>query len=128
LIEKTDTGTTVTSARKEGSQMLPGRDRDERAIGSLADDEEKADRVAEMLKALAHPLRLRILAILNEGDRNVNSLAERLGVSQSSVSQHLRTLRMQGLLVGSREGSNVRYALARPRLKELVKYLEGCPD
>jgi DNA-binding transcriptional ArsR family regulator len=94
----------------------------------LIDNPDKAEHVAEIVKAMAHPLRLRILAILKEGDQNVKSLAERLGVPHSLASLHLRTLRIHGILNASREGATVRYTLARPRLKELIEYLDGCPD
>jgi DNA-binding transcriptional ArsR family regulator len=95
----------------------------------LTDNSQKAEHVAEVMKALAHPLRIRILAVLSAGvQENVTGLANRLGVSQSVLSQQLRILQTHGLLVGVRDGSSVRYTLARPRLKELVKYLDGCPD
>ena len=95
---------------------------------NLIDNLDKAEHVAELVKAMAHPLRLSILAILNEGDQNVKSLAERLGVSHAHASVHLRTLRVHGILIATRKGSTVRYTLARPRLKELIQYLDGCPD
>jgi ArsR family transcriptional regulator len=95
----------------------------------LTDNPKRAEQIAEMLKALAHPLRIRILAVLSEGTQeNVTGLGNRLGVSQSVASQQLRILHTHGLLVGVRDGSSVRYALARTRLKEFVQYLEGCPD
>ena len=97
-------------------------------MSGLSDNKERAELIAEILKALAHPLRIRILAILSEGaHENVNGLASRLGASQPLVSQQLAILRIHGLLVGVRAGSSVQYKLARPRLKQLVKYLEECP-
>jgi DNA-binding transcriptional ArsR family regulator len=96
---------------------------------SLPDNVQRAEQIAEMLKALSHPLRIRILAVLSEsGQKNVTGLATRLGASQSFVSRQLGVLRTHGLLVGSRVGQSVQYTLARPRLRDLVKYLEGCPD
>lgn len=98
-------------------------------MGSLTNNVERAEQIAETLRAVAHPLRIRILAVLSEGvEENVTELACRLGVSQSLVSQQLRVLRTHGLLAGLRVGHSVHYTLARPRLKELVRYLEGCPD
>ena len=98
-------------------------------MNSLTDNLERAEQIAEILKALAHPMRIRILAVLSEGvHENVTGLASRLGASQSFVSQQLRILRTHGLLVSIRLGQSVQYTLARPRLKELVKYLEQCPD
>ncbi|MCB2187292.1 MAG: metalloregulator ArsR/SmtB family transcription factor [Deltaproteobacteria bacterium] len=92
----------------------------------LAASEERADRVAEMVKAIAHPMRLRIIATLAEGTQRVNSLAAYLGARPSAVSQQLRILRMSGLVSPLREGGEVYYALAEPRLRELLTCLEGC--
>jgi DNA-binding transcriptional ArsR family regulator len=98
-------------------------------VKSLTDNPERAEQIAEMLKALAHPLRIRIFAVISEGsEENVTGLATRLGEFQPHVSQQLGILRTHGLLVGKRVGSSVRYSLARPRLRELVQYLEGCSD
>jgi ArsR family transcriptional regulator len=94
---------------------------------TLKNSRHKAEEVAQIVKALAHPIRLRILAILCDGAENVNALADRLDVTQSLISQHLRVMRSQGLLVTERRGSLVYYALSRDRLKLLVQYLDGCP-
>ena len=56
-------------------------------------DPERARRVSEVLKAVAHPLRIRIVAILAEKDENVTALAETLEAPQAIVSQQLRILR-----------------------------------
>jgi DNA-binding transcriptional ArsR family regulator len=81
---------------------------------------------AEVLKAIAHPLRLRIIAILCEGDEHVNGLAERLDVSQAIVSQQLRILRMRNLVASTRENGFSRYSLAEPNLRKMISCLEGC--
>lgn len=96
-------------------------------MDSLADNQEKAEQVAEIMKALAHPIRLRILAVLSRGELNVTELAQRLGIPQPHASLHLGVLRNHGVLNSRRDGPSVRYSLARKRLKELVEYLEGCP-
>jgi ArsR family transcriptional regulator len=93
---------------------------------SLSHDSERAARIAEVLKALAHPIRLRIVAILCDGDEHVNALAERLGVSQPIVSQQLRILRMGGLVDVARENGLAVYHLAEPRLGQIVECMEQC--
>ncbi len=98
------------------------------ATGRLTTDRIKAASVADTLKALAHPVRLRVIALLCEGDANVGELGERLGVKQAIVSQQLRILRMSRLVDTSRQGGFVRYRLAEPRLRELVRCFEGCPS
>jgi DNA-binding transcriptional ArsR family regulator len=93
---------------------------------SLADEADRAARIADVLKALAHPLRLRLVAVLCEGNQHVTGLAERLGVTQPLVSQQLRILRMRGLVEARTESGRAVYRLAEPRLPELIACLGGC--
>lgn len=67
--------------------------------------------VAETMQALATPSRVRILACLREEARSVGELAQAVGMEQSAVSHQLRMLRHLGLVVGSREGRRIVYAL-----------------
>ena len=96
-------------------------------MSRLKSSQTKAEHVAQIVKAIAHPIRLRILAILCEGAENVTTLALRLDAAQSLISQHLRVMRSEGLVVADRRGSQVYYALARERLRSLIRYLEDCP-
>ncbi len=66
---------------------------------------------AEFFKALAHPLRIRILDALREGEIGVNDLCSRLDVEQSNLSQQLGVLRSRNLVVGRKEGNNVYYSV-----------------
>ena len=86
----------------------------------------QAEHLAELLKALGHPVRLRIVAILSGGDRCVGELADLLGVRQATASQQLRILRMSGLVRVTRRGGYSHYCLAEPRLIDLVGCLRGC--
>ena len=95
-------------------------------MGSLVEARPRAAYLAEVLKALAHPARLRIIAVLCEGEQNVNGLASRLGLPQAIVSQQLRILRMSGLVAAERQGGFCRYHLTQPRLRQLLNCLEGC--
>jgi DNA-binding transcriptional ArsR family regulator len=79
-----------------------------------------------LLQALAHPVRLRLVATLCEREVEVNALAAALGVSQPIVSQQLRILRMARLVSVKREGGRARYRLAHPTLRELVQSLARC--
>jgi ArsR family transcriptional regulator len=89
-------------------------------------DPERARRVSEVLKAVAHPLRIRIVAILAEGDENVTALAEKLEAPQAIVSQQLRILRSQGLVDAARENGFARYRLVQTSLRTLVACMESC--
>ena len=82
--------------------------------------------MAEVLKAVAHPLRLRIVASLCEGEAHVGALAERLGASQAIVSQQLRILRSHGLVAATRAGGFARYRLIEQNLRGLVRCMENC--
>jgi ArsR family transcriptional regulator len=92
----------------------------------LAADGARAVHLAEVLKAVAHPLRLRIVAILVEGDANVTELAEKLGAPQPIVSQQLRILRGHGLVSAEREDGFATYRLLERNLEGLVSCMERC--
>lgn len=92
----------------------------------IAQDPQRAAQVAEILKAIAHPLRVQIIAILVQGPEHVNALAEKLGTKQAVVSQQLRILRMRGLVAVAREGGFATYRIAEPNLHQMVSCMEGC--
>jgi len=71
---------------------------------------------ASMMRAIGHPLRLRILEILEQGEANVSELCEALGTSQPRISQQLARLRLEGVLETQREGNQVFYRIARPEV------------
>lgn len=93
---------------------------------AIATDPARAAQLAEVLKAVAHPLRLRIIAVLVEREANVSALAERLGASQAIVSQQLRILRQGGLVAVDREGGFATYRLLERNLEGLVHCMEHC--
>lgn len=92
----------------------------------LADDSTKASRVSEILASLGHPTRLRIVAVLAEGEEHVTGLSERLGISQPHISQQLSILRMRGLVEVVRAGGFAFYHLAEPRLRNVISCMEQC--
>jgi DNA-binding transcriptional ArsR family regulator len=76
----------------------------------------------ELLSALAAPLRLSIVALLDQhGTRCVHQLVDELGAPQPLVSQHLRVLRSAGLVVGERRHREVHYALVDPHVAGIVR-------
>jgi DNA-binding transcriptional ArsR family regulator len=88
-----------------------------------------AKELSDLLGALAHPHRLRILIELREQELDVNSLQQMLGISHSSVSQNLALLRAHRVVHERREGRRVIYSLSDHRmgdwLLEGLKFLEG---
>lgn len=67
---------------------------------------------AEFFKALAHPLRIRILDCLRDGEKGVNELSEMLQVEQANVSQQLAILRARNLVIGRKSGTGVFYSIS----------------
>ena len=78
---------------------------------------------AEMAKALGHAHRLEILELLAQGERSVESLAERAGLTIGNASQHLRLMRQAGLLVSRRDGKRILYRLSDPAVLDLTAAL-----
>lgn len=75
---------------------------------------------AEFFKALAHPLRIRILEILAEGDKSVNEIQTLVGSEGSAVSQQLQVLRAKNIVSGTKDGNKVIYTLKDPMIIELL--------
>lgn len=79
---------------------------------------------AEMLKALAHPVRLCIVrGLLEKKQCNVTYMQECLELPQSTVSQHLQKLRSLGIVEAERSGLEVNYTLANEKVIRLVRHL-----
>lgn len=75
---------------------------------------------ADFFKALAHPMRIRILEILSQGERNVNELQTMLESEGSAVSQQLAVLRSKNLVNTVKEGTTVIYSLRDPLISDLL--------
>jgi DNA-binding transcriptional ArsR family regulator len=75
---------------------------------------------AEFFKALAHPLRIRILESLVEGEKSVTEIQELLGSEGSAVSQQLSILRSKNIVVGTKDKNRVVYSLRDPMVAELL--------
>ena len=75
---------------------------------------------AALLKALAHPRRLQIVAELADQDRCVHELVDALGIAQPTVSQHLQVLRAARLVTATRVGKENRYTLADHHVSHIV--------
>lgn len=75
---------------------------------------------SEFFKALAHPMRIRILELLCEGEKNVNELQAILGSEGSAVSQQLAVLRNKNVVSATKEGTSVIYSLKDPLIRDLL--------
>ncbi|MDJ0770937.1 MAG: metalloregulator ArsR/SmtB family transcription factor [Ilumatobacter sp.] len=85
-------------------------------------DHDAVERGAELLKVLGSPVRLGVILALEEhGEQCVHELTDLLEVNQPLISQHLRVLRSANLIVGRREGKEVRYSIADHHVTHIVR-------
>ena len=87
---------------------------------SLIDKEEHIETAARALKAIAHPLRLKILCVVGDQEACVQDIVDAVGTSQSNISQHLAILREKGVLVARKDANRVFYRVGDQRTLQLV--------
>lgn len=75
---------------------------------------------AQLFRVLGHPVRIRILELLRDGERTVKDLQAELELDSSGTSQHLAALRQQGVLDSRPAGTSVYYRIRDPRISELL--------
>ena len=78
----------------------------------LAEMQANANRVSDVLKAIANGARLMLVCQLAEGEKSVGELQSIIGLGQSALSQHLAVLRHEGLVAFRREGQTIHYRLS----------------
>lgn len=84
----------------------------------------KYSKIAEMLKVLAHPVRLCIVeGLLDHGECNVTYMQECLDTPQSTVSQHLQKLKSAGIVEGKRNGLEINYSICNDQVADLLNVL-----
>lgn len=88
-------------------------------------DDQALDQVAEYFRALAEPLRLKLLNALRDGPLNVSELTELVGSSQANVSKHLGVLAKAGLVSRQSRGTSVFYEIGDPRTYQLCDLVCG---
>lgn len=87
---------------------------------TLMSREEDIDRASRSLKAMSHPLRLKILCTLGDQEVSVQDIVERVGTSQSNISQHLAILRDKGILASRKDANRVYYRVGDNRTLRLI--------
>jgi ArsR family transcriptional regulator len=98
------------------------------SVHSLA-GESQASELALLAKAVAHPIRVRILQLLLSREHcYCGEIVEELPLAQATVSQHLKVLKEAGLIVGEVEGLRTCYWASRERLGELHDLVGGLVD
>ena len=88
---------------------------------------ESLERAANMLKAIAHPIRISIIGCLEDGrKKTVTEIHNQLGIEQSTASHHLGILKDKGVLASKREGKNTWYFLKHENLKTVLNCINNC--
>jgi DNA-binding transcriptional ArsR family regulator len=91
-----------------------------RDIFDLIEKQEHIEQAARALKAMSHPLRLKILCVLGPGEVSVQEIVDAVGTSQSNVSQHLAVLRDKGVLRARKDANRVFYRVGDERTLQLI--------
>ena len=86
----------------------------------LIDKDEDILQASLAMKAIAHPLRLKILCVLGDKEVSVQDIVSDVGTSQSNISQHLAILRDKGVLATRKDANRVYYRIGDPRTIKLV--------
>ena len=107
---------------KFGSTKKPVLETDEGTddYDNLFTGDEDIDRASRSLKAMSHPLRLKILCTLGDQEVSVQDIVDQVGTSQSNISQHLAILRDKGILASRKDANRVYYRVSDSRTLELI--------
>lgn len=97
----------------------------ENIVQLLMHNEEDINLAARSMKAMAHPLRLKILCLLSStsAEVSVHEIVTQVGTSQSNISQHLSILRDKGILLARKDANKVFYKVSDPKITKLIGLL-----
>lgn len=93
-------------------------------IPALMTKDEDIERASRSLKAMSHPLRLKILCTLGDTEVSVQEIVDRVGTSQSNISQHLAILRDKGILASRKDANRVFYRVGDARTLRLIDMMQ----
>ncbi len=91
---------------------------------NLLGTDEDIERASRSLKAMSHPLRLKILCVLGNKELSVQQIVDAVGTSQSNISQHLSTLRDRGILDSYKDANRVFYMVGDSRTLKLISMMK----
>ena len=92
-------------------------------------DHVELDRMADTLKVIAHPVRIAILGLLEEGSRlTVTEIYQKLDIDQAPASHHLGLLKSRGLLKSQREGKSNYYSLDKDAISDVMCCFKKCTN
>jgi ArsR family transcriptional regulator len=84
------------------------------------------ERASRVIRVVGHPLRLRLLELLEGEERNVTELVLASGIGQAIVSQQLRILRAEGVVGDRRDGARVFYRITEPKVSKILDCIREC--
>jgi ArsR family transcriptional regulator len=93
-------------------------------LSNLLARDQDIDRASRALKAISHPLRLKILCMLGEEEASVQDIVSMVGTSQSNISQHLTLLRDKDVLTSRRDANRVFYRVGDARTLKLISMMQ----
>ncbi len=85
---------------------------------------EREAKIADILKALAHPTRVKILKYLSDGEKCVKDIGQELNIPQPTVSQHINILKSAGIISFRKDGVKTCYKIELPVVIKILKLLE----
>ncbi|PKP01473.1 MAG: transcriptional regulator [Bacteroidetes bacterium HGW-Bacteroidetes-9] len=87
----------------------------------------KLEAAASKLRAIAHPMRIAVIDLLNEKKKlSVTEIYEYLKIEQAAASHHLNILKSKGVLVSKREGKQIHYSVKSSSLTEIIQCIDKC--
>jgi DNA-binding transcriptional ArsR family regulator len=89
----------------------------------LMTHDDDIERASRSIRAMSHPLRLKILCTLGEKEYSVQDIVENVGTSQSNISQHLAILRDKGILASRKDANRVYYRVSDARTLRLISMM-----
>jgi ArsR family transcriptional regulator len=92
------------------------------SVGLITRDDD-IERASRSMKAMAHPLRLKILCTLGEEEQSVHDIVDKVGTSQSNISQHLGILKDKGILASRKDANRVYYRVSDARTLRLISMM-----
>jgi ArsR family transcriptional regulator len=90
----------------------------------LLGEEEHVEQASRSLKAMSHPLRLKVLCTLGDRELSVQEIVDEVGTSQSNISQHLGIMRDKGILKARKNANKVYYRVGDPRTLKLISLMQ----
>lgn len=90
---------------------------------ALLFNEEQIEQTSRAMKAMSHPLRLKIISVLGDKEVSVQDIVEKVGTSQSNISQHLAIMRDKGVLRTRKDANKVFYRVGDLRTLEVLRMM-----